>query len=418
MRILHTSDWHLGKVFHEYSLIEDQRFVLKQIIETLKKGKEENRPFSALLVSGDIYDRSVPSGEASDLLNDFLTEVSDALPELHIFMISGNHDSAVRLSFASSFLAKHKIHLVTDTSIFLEPVILGEGNSRTAFYQLPFLYPASIKVMENDGESSERILRSQQELFEEAAKQIVKNHKENYEDMPFVLNAHLFTAGSSADSSERSCIGTAEQVDVSLFKDFTYCAFGHIHKTQACDKAHRCYYSGALLPYNFDDNAETVMLDVEIKSGDNFVPAVKKVPFKLLHKITKLEGDFSSFIDAAKNMELVKKHKDDFVQITLTDKVEPVEPFARLKNIFPNLLQLSSKQRSAVSGNLSIQNRRKAIKSKDFSQIFSQFLSDISGNSSQESSLFDDENDSGLIVLEKELFKSEVEKFEKKESEK
>ncbi len=145
MRILHTSDWHLGKIFHEYSLIEDQRHVLKQIIQTIKSAEEEKNPFAALVVSGDIYDRAVPPAEATTLLNDFLVQATNLFPSLHIFMISGNHDSASRLSFAASFLEKHNIHLATDTKNFTESVIVEQNGEKAAFYQLPFLQSGSIQ---------------------------------------------------------------------------------------------------------------------------------------------------------------------------------------------------------------------------------------------------------------------------------
>lgn len=402
MRILHTSDWHLGKIFHERSLIEDQRFVLRQILESLKNAENEGNPFSALVVSGDIYDRAVPPPEASTLLSDFLTSAAEKFPYLHIFMISGNHDSPARLSFASSFLEKHKIHLATDTKNFLNPVVLEnvkKNNEKAAFYQLPFLYPGSIKK-----ENSDEICRSQEELFREAASQIINHHKKNFADVPAVLNAHLFTLGSLSGASERSNIGTAEQVDSSFFGDFAYGAFGHIHKFQICDKAHKCYYPGALLPYNFDDSPESCALDVEVSGSA--APKVKRIFFKPLHKITKLEGKFSDFISSEKNGKF-DENKDDYLEIILTDEVQPYEPFARLKQIFPNLLLLSLESRAVSATNASIEKRKEAVKSNDFGQIFSQFLSDVHGGEAE---------NSDLVQAEKKLFEEEARKMRDGES--
>lgn len=451
MRILHTADWHLGKVFHEYSMIEDQRYVLNQILEIIKVAQEEKNPFSALLVSGDIYDRAVPSSEASNLLSDFLTQATESFPELHIFIISGNHDSPSRLSFASSFLEKHKIHLVTNTKNFLEPIILESPvltesskskKQKVAFYQLPFLHPGSIKISEQESATlnaknfsqlenstlstenssqlktanlstkdssqsenqiqSAKICRTQEELFAQATSQIIKNHQKKFSKIPLVLNAHLFTLGSTQASSERSNIGTAEQVNVLLFKDFTYGAFGHIHKFQVCDKAHKCFYSGSLLPYNFGDSSQSGILDVEIGAFDE-IPKVKRILFKPLHKIASLEGKFDDFINPKKNQKFLKEHKTDFLQITLTDESEIREPFLRLKEIFPNLLLLSLKNRTSCSENLSIQKRKEAIKSKNFSQIFTQFLTDIYGENYEQSS--------ELVKSEKAIFEEEATKL-------
>lgn len=405
MRILHTSDWHLGKTFHEYFLIEDQRFVLNQILEVIKNAELEQNPFSALIVSGDIYDRAIPAAEATTLLSDFLTDLVEKFPYLHIFMISGNHDSASRLSFATSFLEKHNIHLATSTKKILEPIILEKNEEKVAFYQIPFLQPGSIKK-----ENSDEILRTQEELFCEICKQINLAHLKKYENLPSVLNAHLFTLGSVHGFSERSNIGTAEQVDVSIFKNFTYGAFGHIHKFQVCDKQHKCYYSGSLLPYNFDDSPESGMLDVEIKTK-NEIPTVKRIFFEPLHKIATLEGKFSDFMDFEKNKKYLNEHKNDFLQIILTDEIEPREPFSKLKNIFPNLLVLSSKNRANSKMNFSIQKRKEAISSNDFGQIFTQFLNDVYGFQEDSNQI----SDSELIKNEKELFEKEAKELERED---
>lgn len=406
MRILHTADWHLGKIFYGYSLIDDQEFVLRQIIEELKKAEDEKNPYSAFIISGDIYDRSIPPVEATELLNDFLTETSEKFPNLHIFIISGNHDGATRLSFASSFLEKHNIHLATNTKHFLEPVIIKDlqTEQKVAFYQLPFLHSGEISVSSTETDENKEILRSQEELFSAACEQIINHHKKNYKNMPLVLNAHLFTLGSHPNSSERSFIGEAEKVNSSIFKDFTYGAFGHIHKFQVCDSNHRCYYSGSLLPYHFDDDKKSGFLDVEIKNAQE-IPTVKRVFFNPLHKIAKLEDKFENFITSGKNDEFIKNHKNDFLEITLTDEVEPKEPFSRLKKIFPNLLALSLKSKQNEKINFSMENRKKAIKSNDFGQIFSQFLTDVYGER--------EENE--IIKEEKQIFEKEAKKIEMKE---
>ena len=425
MRILHTSDWHLGKIFHEYSLLEDQRHVLGQIIQTLKAAEEEKNPFAALVVSGDIYDRAVPTAEATTLLNDFLVQAANLFPNLHIFMISGNHDSASRLSFAASFLEKHNIHLATDTKNFTKPVIVEQNGEKAAFYQLPFLQSGSIqkKITKNFEENSDsnndensieksnkefdfEPCRSQQSLFEEACAQIIENHKKNFGDLPAVLNAHLFTLGGIKNASERSNIGTAEQVDANIFKDFAYGAFGHIHKFQVCDKNHRCYYPGSLLAYNFDDDAESGMLDVEIKSKEE-IPSVKRIFFKPLHKIVTLEGKFSDFINPQKNAETVKNNKDNFLQIILTDETLPTEPFARLKSIFPNLLVLSSKERATSKTNISLEQKEKAMKSNNPEEIFSQFLADLYGETEKSESRELFEQEKKLFLEESKNLKDE-----------
>lgn len=393
MRFLHTSDWHLGKYFHEKSLIEDQEFVLNQIIDVLESGKKNDAPYSALIISGDIYDRSIPTVEACSLLNNFLVDVTKKIPELQIFIISGNHDSASRLSFAAPFLERHNIHIVTDTKKIKEPIIIENGEEKVAVYQLPFLTPLSI----TKEESLEIPCRTQQELYEAACKQILDGHKKNYGDMPSVLNAHLYSIGSSIGNSERSNIGTVEQVDVSLFKDFTYCAFGHIHKTQACDKEGKCYYSGSLLPYNFDDSPETFLLDVEILNSKKI--NVSKIQLKPLHKIANITAKIEDLIGVFADKKLIDENRNNYVHVKITNEVMPLETFSTLKSsVFPYLLLVSHVQQEAAKKSSSIKERKEAISSRDPAKIFNQFLKDI----------YEDRTDDKTVEMEKEIFLREA----------
>jgi DNA repair protein SbcD/Mre11 len=419
MRILHTSDWHLGKLFHEKSLIEDQAFMLDQILETIKGATAEGRPFSALIVAGDIYDRALPPSEAGTLLNDFLERATGENPGLHIFLNAGNHDSATRLSFAAGFLKKHNIHICTDTKNFTDAVLIEENGEKVAFYQLPFLTPYSI---EDDGAGAERAedgeeksLRSQEELYSVACKKIIEAHKKNYgEGVPAVLNAHLFAAGAAVAASERTNVGAVEQADISHFKDFTYCAFGHIHKFQPCDKEKRCFYSGSLLPYNFDDSPECGVLDVEIKNPRD-VPAVKRILLKPLHPIANLTGPMKDFIGSEAKKSLIQENQNNYVQVILTDAVMPSEAFITLKSVFPNLLCVTMKEENLGGKNVSIQSRKEAIDSNDPEKIFCQFMKDLYGD------VFDDgepgagENhlgggtfDRGLFQAQKKIFLKEA----------
>lgn len=390
MRFLHTSDWHLGKIFHEYSLIEDQKAFLNQIIEVLEKGEKENNPFCALLVPGDIYDRAVPSSEATEIFSEFLETVNKKFPELHMFFISGNHDSPSRLSFGTHFFKAHNIHIVTDCKKYMEPVIIEREGEKAAVYSLPYLYPLAIETDETTETGNEKFLRSQQELYEKACKDIVGQHKKSFKDIPMILCAHLFTMGSCLSKSERSNVGTAEQVDVSLFKDFNYGAFGHIHGLQVCDKEHKCWYSGAPLAYNFDDNAETFFLDVKITS-DSEKPKVSKIPVEPLHPIVKLEGKFSEFYGATADNVKWKKYKDCFVQINLTDEIPVNNAYDFLKTVFPNLLLISRKTAAGGENASGIQQRKQVIQTNNPELIFSQFLSDIYGNNYEETQLVKDE---------------------------
>ena len=463
MKILHTSDWHLGKLFYEKSLIEDQEYVLNQIIDIAKKAEEEGSPYGALVVSGDIYDRAIPPADASKLLNRFLVKIREEVPSLHIFMNAGNHDSASRLSFASDFLEYHKIHLATGTENICQPVILEQGEEKLAVYQLPFLTPLSIKednaacstgekdlrnadcdfgknaeglgsenknnsspegaarafeksIEDSDQGTSEENLRSQEDLYRAACKKILESHRKNYPGIPSLLNAHLFTSGSLTGASERSNVGTVEQVSVSLFKDFTYGAFGHIHKFQSCDEEKKCWYSGSLLPYNFDDSPESGILEVDI--GETV--SVKRLLFTPLHKISKINAFFKDLFGSEADKNLVKENQNNYVQVILKDSVMPTEAFFTLKTVFPYLLSVIQASAGSRGTSSSIEQRKAAILSNDPEKIFDQFMTDLYGEevtggkqaaSSQKEGESQELNEErGLFEAEKKIFIEEASK--------
>lgn len=399
MRILHTSDWHLGKIFHDRPLVEDQKCFLDQIIAQFKKAEEENDSYSALVVPGDIYDRSVPSADATRLFSEFLYSVNEQFPDLHQFYISGNHDSAARLAFADSFLGKHNIHITTDTKAMTVPVIVANNGEKAAFYQLPFLVPLSVP-----SEDEDKVNRTQQELYSAACKKIMDFHIAQYPDALPVIAAHLFTSGSSVSASERSNIGTAEQVDVAVFDGFAYGALGHIHKVQPCNKGKTVWYSGAPLAYNFDDSPETFMLDVRLEQGK--APSVSKVPFVPLHKVVRLEGKLREFSGPEADLEKFKVHKDDFVQVILTDEVMPSGSYDLLVKVFPNLLLVSPKERASGGNSGSLQQRKEAIRSNQPDRIFAQFLMDAYGKSASSQSEGSGKGD--LVQKENKLFLKEA----------
>lgn len=433
MKFLHTSDWHLGKVFHEKPLIDDQKFVLNQIISVMKMASEAGDPYAALVISGDIYDRAIPPTEAVMLLDDFLIRLTREVPDTHIFLNAGNHDGAGRLSFAARFLAQNNIHLVTDTADFTTPVIVRQGDEQCAFYQLPFLAPLSIKrsasscqAKASDREPSgsaavsDELLRTQQALYEEAVAQIAAAHKASYADIPAVLNAHLFASGCSTGASERSNVGTLEQVGADIFTPFAYGAFGHIHKCQPVGRDKRCWYSGALLAYNFDDDPETGMNEVTLvctpssdgqpagkKCAENASVSVRRIPFKALHPVAKVTAEMKELTGSSADTKLIAENRDNYVQVILTDEVMPLEAFTNLKSVFPNLMSVMMKAQSGSARSSSIEARKSVMDSRDPSSIFDQFMKDIFGEI--------DGNE--LIAREKQLFVQEAAGIEDEPSE-
>lgn len=371
MRFLHTSDWHLGKSLHEVSLIKDQECFLDQIKEELLSGKKQGNPYSGLFISGDLYDRPIPPSDAVILLNNFITEIHELFPELHIFLVSGNHDSAERLSFLKDLVSLMNVHIATDVSSFCSPVCIKdpETDKNYAVYQLPFLYPGAF--YDEDGKP----LTKQNDLYSYACKKILESHKKNNPQAKSILVAHLLTMSSLVSDSERSFVGTAEEVDASVFECFDYTALGHLHSFQKAGKTGKVIYSGSPLSYSFDDNPQKYMLSVEFSDKLN----ISKIPFKPLHPVVRLKGAFSEFYGESENKELIKKYKNSYVEIINTDSVKPEGAVNLLRTNFPLLLSYRQELETDVSVNAQIKEREEALASNNPEEIFDHFIKETYG---------------------------------------
>lgn len=396
MRFLQTGDWHLGKVFHEMPLIEEQEAFLKQIEAEIAAAQRTDEPYAALLVPGDIYDRAVPPAEASQLLSRFLYRMHDLFPELHLFLSAGNHDSAGRLAFAKELLDSQNIHICTDTRDFTKPVVLENGAEKVCVYQLPFLYPLAFASEGEDGGN----LRSQEELYEYACRRIREAHDKQFADIPSVLCAHLFAADCEISSSERSYVGAAEAVSAGVLRGFTYCALGHIHRCQSCGAEKRAYYSGSPLAYDFGDNPDTFFLSITLCGAD--IPSVQKIPVKPLHKIAVLEGRFSDFYGQNVDSALIETYRECFVKIVLTDSVIIQGAMALVRTNFPLCLTIVQKSFVSENAGSSAGNRKSVIGSKNPEKILEQFLSDAYGSADYAKNLSDEEKK--CVQDEKKLF--------------
>lgn len=451
MKFLQTGDLHLGKFFYEYPLLEDQKHVLKQLLDELKAEQNAGAPYDALVIAGDVYDRSLPPADAVQAFSDFLAEVQKSFSELHVLIIPGNHDSAIRLSYAQKILEKQRIHIRTDLSRIDEPVIIKDA----AFYLMPFLQPASLSITEKaekqqesapiktekpvlaensaneqqnlmfdfdtaDGaqsdaaaqsdearaaptaeaaaaqdsaataqsERKETYLMSQAALAEEALKRI--NLSKN-KDISNILVAHLFAAGSVESDSERVIWGTAEQVDASLFKDFAYTALGHLHRYQKA--AAHAFYSGSPLAYSFGESngtgADKVFLRVEIEKGAE--PSVTAIPIKPLHRVISLKGSFDEFL----NSKTYDEYKDCFIEIESTEDSIVENPVMLLRKKFPLLLSFKQNKAFEELSSAEMADRRATISNNELSinSQFELFLKEIHGNfdgDETEKALFDE----------------------------
>ena len=396
MHFLQTSDWHLGRLLFNTSLLDDQKEILNQIISQIAAASQEGNEYDALLIPGDIYDRANPPKEAMTVLSDFLTELSNKFPKLNVFILSGNHDDAKLLYFAKDFFRKANIHICTDLSDIQKPVIITSAKNeseKAAFYQIPYLEAYSFAD-----------LRRQQELYEKATEIIKENHKNN-EDCFSIVCAHLFAIKSIVNDAERSSVGPAEEVDTTLFENFDYTALGHIHSYQPCGKKNNIYYSGSPLKFNPDNKDKENKFLLDITLTKNQKPEVKKIPLIAPHKITTITGSFADYVGKNSKESLIEPYKNDYIIFICTDDVLPDSPMQNLKTVFPFIKSFRMEERSKGQNNNSAEERiaRQNIIEEFESKpenLFNKFLEDINAKI----------QDKELETKEKELFLQYIKK--------
>ena len=329
MKFFHLSDLHIGKQLHRYNLKEDQQVILKEVITYAK----ELRP-DAIVIAGDIYDKSVPSAEAVNVFDEFLTDLSEITPEIPILIISGNHDSPDRLKYASEILKRHHIYLAGNVperpEEHIEKVTLHDVYGEVDFYLLPFMKPAYVKNIFVDGTP---------ETYSDAVKEIIKREKIDYKDKRNVLFSHQFYVGEKAESpetcdSEVFSVGGIDNVDIGSVKEFDYVALGHLHGAQCIGKP-EIRYCGTLLKYSVSESTQNKSLTVVTLKAKGEKPEIENYPLHPLRDVRKKKGTLDEIIKEAQETE-----KDDYISITLTDEIDPYKPKEQLERIFSHILEI------------------------------------------------------------------------------
>lgn len=329
MKFFHLSDLHIGKQLHRYNLKEDQQVILKEVITYAK----ELRP-DAIVIAGDIYDKSVPSAEAVNVFDEFLTDLSEITPEIPILIISGNHDSPDRLKYASEILKRHHIYLAGNVperpEEHIEKVTLHDAYGEVDFYLLPFMKPAYVKNIFADGTP---------ETYSDAVKEIIKREKIDYRDKRNILVSHQFYVGEKAESpetcdSEVFSVGGIDNVDIGSVKEFDYVALGHLHGAQCIGKP-EIRYCGTLLKYSVSESTQNKSLTVVTLKAKGEKPEIENYPLHPLRDVRKKKGTLDEIIKEAQETE-----KDDYISITLTDEIDPYKPKEQLERIFSHILEI------------------------------------------------------------------------------
>lgn len=330
MKFVHLSDLHLGKRVNDFSMIEDQRFILEKIIEIIRDETPE-----AVIIAGDIYDKPVPPAEAVELFDDFISELEGF--EVQVFIISGNHDSAERLSFGSRIMDKRGIHFAGgyDGSIYKIP--LSDEYGIVNFYMLPFLKPSHVRAAMEKALLPEES-RAEIRTYTEAVKYAVESMKVNTTERNVII-CHQFVTDSVRSESEEISVGGLDNVDSSVFSQFDYTALGHLHIPQETSTG-RIRYCGSPLKYSFSetDQCKSVTI-VELGEKKDEI-TYRDISLRMLepHRDMKiLKGRYSELTDKNYYSNL---NTDDYFRIILTDEEDIIGALAGLRAVYPNLMRL------------------------------------------------------------------------------
>ena len=319
MKLIHLSDLHLGKRVNEISMIEDQAYILQQIIRIVK---EENA--DAVMLSGDIYDKSVPSAEAVTLFDEFLSRL--ARLQVQVFAISGNHDSPERLAFGNRLMDGAGIHMSPVYDGNISPIVLSDQHGTVNFWLLPFIKPAHVKRFYPDEDI---------ESYTNACRVAVKNMHIDPSQRN-VLLTHQFVTGAATCESEELSVGGSDNVDASVFEVFDYVALGHIHGPQNIG-SNKIRYCGTPLKYSFSEANHHKSVTV-VALGDKGELELHTTPLTALHDMRIIGGSFAEITDKAFYETMVT---DDYLQVVLTDEEDIPEAIGKLRVIYPNIMKLT-----------------------------------------------------------------------------
>lgn len=319
MKLIHLSDLHLGKRVNEFSMIEDQKYILTKIINII----DEERP-DGIILAGDIYDKSVPPVEAVELFDEFLVQL--AKRDLQVFAISGNHDSPERLAFGNKLMDMSGIHFSPVYHGTVEPFSMNDDYGTVNIYMLPFVKPANVRRYYPDEEITS---------YTDALRVAIDRMQVNPEHRN-VLVTHQFVTGAMRSESEEISVGGSDNVDVSVFDGFDYVALGHIHGPQNIG-SEKVRYSGTPLKYSFSEaNHKKSVSVVELDEKGNL--AVRTVPLIPHHDMVEIKGTYAEL--TLKSFYEHTTYSEDYMHITLTDEEDVPDAISKLRVIYHNLMKL------------------------------------------------------------------------------
>ena len=318
MKFAHIADLHIGKRVHDFSMLEDQRYILDQML-----GIFEEQRVDGILIAGDVYDKVVPSAEAVQLFDEFITRLAKL--KMPVYMISGNHDSAERLSFGAKLFESSDIYISQVYDGNVKKIGLEDEYGLVNVYLLPFLKPATVRhvLQRDDIESYEDgVMAALQECEVDASQRNI-------------LAAHQFVTGADRCDSEETSVGGLDNVSAEVFDKFDYVALGHIHRPQKMGRE-TLRYSGTPLKYSFSevDHKKSVTIVELLEKGNVQINTVPLVPMRDMRKVR------GTYMEVTEKERYTAENKMDYLQITLTDEEDVPGALQKLRTIYPNLMRL------------------------------------------------------------------------------
>ena len=360
MKLVHLADLHIGKIVNEFSMLEDQKYILNQIIDHILRIKADG-----VLLAGDIYDRAVPTGEAVELFDSFLTRLEEA--GIFVCIITGNHDSPQRLGFADKILKKRGIYIETFPHETLGKVTFYDDYGPVNIYMLPFARPSVVRYIFQDEtvktyeDSVRRMLKTVS--LEKTQRNILMTHH-------FVVSSGV--APQVSESEDRISIGGTDQVDVSCFEGFDYVALGHLHGPQSVGRK-TVRYGGSPLKYSFSETFQKKSITViEMKEKGNI--QIENIPLTPKYDMRKIKGRLRELIQ----QDVVNRENPmDYLMVTLTDRETLIDPIFPLRNVYPNIMQLVFEKN--ISTQTKPSKKVSDIKSRTNIQLFQSFYEEVTG---------------------------------------
>ena len=350
MKFFHLSDLHLGKRVNEFSMLEDQWDILQKIVVFAKEHKPD-----AVLIAGDVYDKSMPIVEAVQLLDRFLVWLNEL--GITVFIVSGNHDNAERVAFGAELLKNSSVHIVQSYNGKIAPVTLSDGYGDINIWMLPYLKPALVRRHFPDKDVV---------TYSDAISAALSNANLDISARN-VLIAHQFVTGAITSESEEISVGGSENVDGSIFDGFDYVALGHIHRPQQiCRDTLR--YSGTPLKYSFSEANHTKSVTVVDMDGKGEIK-ITELPLAPLRDMREVRGTYNEIMN---RNSYRGTNTEDYIHIVLTDEQDEPDAISKLRNVYPNLMRLEydNRRTQAASSFETVASTEKKTPSQLFGELF------------------------------------------------